>query len=98
MRAESLLAFIINPDHRLMVINNIGKSGGLARVLKFVTRLRIGKIHDESEVVHDFARTLISPARSRHRPPSRPWRRFQDCCRTRHGKNWCCAASWLPTG
>lgn len=62
VQAESLLAFIINPDHRLMVINNIGKSGGLARVLKFVLRLRIGKIHDENEVVHDFARTLIPPA------------------------------------
>lgn len=61
-QAESLLVFIINADHRLMVINNIGKSGGLARVLKFVLRLRVEKLTDENEVVHDFTRTLIPPA------------------------------------
>lgn len=58
-QAESLLAFIMNPDHRLMVINNIGKSGGLARLLKFVLRMRVEKLTEENEVVHDFVRTLI---------------------------------------
>jgi hypothetical protein len=61
-QAESLLVFIINTDHRLMVINNIGKSGGLARILKFVLRLRVEKLTDENEAVHDFVRTLIPPA------------------------------------
>lgn len=63
-QAESLLAFIMHPDHRLMVINNIGKSGGLARLLKFVLRLRVEKLTEENEVVHDFVRTLIPPQSS----------------------------------
>jgi len=66
LQSESLLAFIINQDHRLMVINNIGKSGGLARTLKFVLRLRVEKLTDENEVVHEFVRTLIPP------PPQAP--------------------------
>jgi len=61
LQAESLLAFILNPDHRLMVINNIGKSGGLARTVKFVLRLRAEKLPDENEVVHEFVRVLIPP-------------------------------------
>jgi hypothetical protein len=52
----------MNPDHRLMVINNIGKSGGLARLLKFVLRLRAEKLTEENEVVHEFVRTLLPPA------------------------------------
>lgn len=66
LQAESLLAFIINHDHRLMVINNIGKSGGLGRMLKFVLRLRVEKLTDENEVVHEFVRALIPP------PPQSP--------------------------
>jgi hypothetical protein len=61
-QAESLLGFVLNPDHRLMVINNVGKSGGLARILKFVLRLRLEKLTEENEVVHDFVRALIPPA------------------------------------
>ncbi len=64
LQAESLLAFIMNPDHRLMVINNIGKSGGLARLLKFVLRMRVEKLTEENEVVHEFVRTLIPPQSS----------------------------------
>jgi hypothetical protein len=66
LQAETLLAFIINHDHRLMVINNIGKSGGLARTLKFVLRLRAEKLLDENEVVHEFVRSLLPP------PPQPP--------------------------
>ena len=61
-QAESLLAFIISHDHRLMVINNIGKSGGLSRMLKFVLRLRVEKLTDENEVIHEFVRAIIPPA------------------------------------
>lgn len=67
-QAESLLAFIISNDHRLMVINNIGKSGGLARMLKFVLRLRVEKISDENEVIHEFVRAIIPP--SPQKPPA----------------------------
>ncbi len=61
-QAESLLAFIISHDHRLMVINNIGKSGGLLRMLKYVLRLRVEKLTDENEVIHEFVRAIIPPA------------------------------------
>ena len=67
-QAESLLAFIISHDHRLMVINNIGKSGGLARMLKFILRLRVEKLTDENEVVHEFVRAIIPP--SPQKPPA----------------------------
>src|SRR5437016_129784 len=29
--AEGLLAFVISPEHRLMIINNIGKAGGTGK-------------------------------------------------------------------
>ena len=70
-QAEGLLAFIISHDHRLMVINNIGKSGGLARTLKFILRLRVEKITDENEVVHEFVRSIIPPAAEKP-PTSKP--------------------------
>lgn len=66
VQVEGLLAFISHPDQRLMVINNMGKSGGLARRAKFILRLRVEKMTDENEVVHEFVRALI-PA-----PPAKP--------------------------
>jgi hypothetical protein len=57
--SEHLLAFIINPDHRLMVINNIGKGGGSARTLKFVLRLRAEKISDPDQLLVEFVKHLI---------------------------------------
>jgi hypothetical protein len=59
--AEALLAHIASPDHRLMVINNIGKGGGLAKTLRFVLRLRLSKTlgDDPEQVVADFIRHLI---------------------------------------
>ena len=44
--AEALLAFVVNPDHRLMIINNVGKGGGMAKTLKFILRLRAAKAAD----------------------------------------------------
>lgn len=65
---ETLLGYILNADHRLMVINNVGKAGGLARTLKFVLRLRAEKAPDQNpailnEVIPEFVRQLI-PASS----------------------------------
>jgi hypothetical protein len=57
--AEKLLAFVINPDHRHMVINNIGKGGGEGKTLKYVLRLRVDKTPDQDEVVPEFVRHLI---------------------------------------
>lgn len=63
-QAEDLLAFVISPDHRLMVVNNVGKGDGIARTLKYVLRLRIGKDleHDQvvqNEVIPELVKHLI---------------------------------------
>jgi len=59
-QAESLLAYIINPDHRYMVVNNIGKSGGSGRSLRYVLRLRSDRAPSPEELV-EFVKHLIPP-------------------------------------
>lgn len=69
--AEKFLAFIINFDHRVTVINNMGKSGGAGKSLKFVLRFRAEKAPTENqsilhEVMPEFVKHLLSP------PPKSP--------------------------
>jgi len=64
VQAEELLMHIVAPDHRLMVINNIGKGGGPGRTLKFVLRLRYDKVPDVDELVPEFVKHLIPPKHS----------------------------------
>ena len=64
LEVEGLLAFILSQDHRMMVINNIGKSGGAGRTLKYVLRLRAEKSAHENpsvlnEVIPDFVRHML---------------------------------------
>lgn len=59
VQVEKLLTHVVNPDHRLMVVNNVGKSGGLAKTLKFVLRLRAEKIPDLNQVVAEFVVHLL---------------------------------------
>lgn len=59
-QAEALLAFIINPDHRYMVVNNIGKGGGSGRSLRYVLRLRSDRAPNPDELV-EFVKHLIPP-------------------------------------
>jgi hypothetical protein len=66
VQVEALLPFVISPDHRLMIINNIGKSGGAGKTLKYVLRLRTERVDDLDHVVTEFVRHLI-PA-----PPEKP--------------------------
>jgi hypothetical protein len=68
-QAESLLAFVINPDHRLMAINNMGKGGGTAKTLKYVLKLRTPQIPDQGEVISDFVKHLIPPPAKTPPPP-----------------------------
>jgi len=68
-RAEGLLAFVISPDHRLMIVNNVGKGGGAGKTLKFVLRLRAEKVADLHHVVTEFVRHLIPPAPEKAPPP-----------------------------
>ncbi|NGO38988.1 hypothetical protein G4L39_06205 [Limisphaera ngatamarikiensis] len=58
-KAESLLALVLSPEHRLMIINNVGKAGGPARTLKFILRLRAPESTDLEVVVLDFVRHLL---------------------------------------
>ena len=59
--AEGLLEHIVNPDHRLMVINNIGKGGGAAKTLKYLLRLRVATASDTEadHVITEFIRHLV---------------------------------------
>ena len=95
VQAETLLAFIINPDHRLMVINNMGKSGGIARTLRYVLMLRIEKVPDLPGVIAEFVKHLIpkkapklevlTPALRMVRPETQRFlvRAIMDCDRIR---------------
>ncbi len=59
--AEDLLRFIINPDHRQMVINNLGKTDRAGKLLKHVMRLREAKPGelDTDHTVADFLRFVL---------------------------------------
>jgi len=63
-QAEGLLAFIVNPDHRLMVINNLGKGGGAGKTLKYVMRLRVDKASDPHHTIAEFLRHLVPPQKA----------------------------------
>lgn len=57
--AEGLLAFIINNDHRHMVVNNIGKAGELASTLKFVLKFRMDNLPQPGPIMHEFIKHLV---------------------------------------
>jgi hypothetical protein len=65
-QVEALSAFVINPDHWLMIVNNVGKGGGAGKTLKYVLRLRGERVAELNQVVTEFVRHLISP------PPETP--------------------------
>ncbi len=58
--AESLLAFIVSPDHRQAVVNNIGKGGGTAKTLKYVLALRAEKVPERDQVIAEFVKHFLS--------------------------------------
>jgi hypothetical protein len=64
--AEALLDFIINQDHRLSVISNTGKAGGLAKTIRYLMRFRCEKDPSQSprvlnELMPEFVRHLVTP-------------------------------------
>jgi hypothetical protein len=65
-QVEALLVFVISHDYRLMVVNNVGKSGGAEKTLKYVLRLRDQQVADLDSGVTEFVRHLIPP------PPESP--------------------------
>ena len=65
-QVEALSAFVINPDHWLMIVNNVGKGGGVGKTLKYVLRLRGERVAELNQVVTEFVRHMIPP------PPETP--------------------------
>ena len=59
LQVEALLAFVISQDHRLMVVNNVGKGGGGGKTLKYVLRLRGERVAGLDQVVTEFVRHLV---------------------------------------
>ena len=57
--AEELLAYIVKPDHRFSVINNMGKSGGTARSLRFVLTFRAGEFTQHDPLTAECIRHFI---------------------------------------
>jgi hypothetical protein len=57
--AEGLMAHVINPDHRQMIVNNVGKGSTAGKTLKYVLRLRSEKVPDLDHVVAEFVRHLV---------------------------------------
>lgn len=64
---EGLLAFVLNPDHRQMIVNNLGKAGGLARTFKFILKLRPDKVADLDQTAAEFVKHFLP---SSHKAPS----------------------------
>ena len=65
-QAEALLALIISPDHRQGVVYNFGKTGGLARTLRFILTFRALTFNEHDPATAEFLRQLLSlekPAR-----------------------------------
>ncbi|SPE51506.1 hypothetical protein SBV1_1340009 [Verrucomicrobia bacterium] len=63
---EHLISFVINPDHRQVIVNNIGKGGDAGKTLKYVLKLRSEKAADPDHVVAEFVKHLLpaSPAKA----------------------------------
>ncbi|HEV2210398.1 MAG TPA: hypothetical protein VG167_16610 [Verrucomicrobiae bacterium] len=58
-QAEEMLAHVVNPDHRQMIINNLGKTDPAARTLKFVLKLRTARLEEADAVIPEFIRHLV---------------------------------------
>ena len=69
VEAESLLAFVVNPDHRQMIVNNVGKGGGAGKTLRYVLALRAGKMPEWDELIEEFVKHLLPPRLDKAPPP-----------------------------
>ena len=61
VQAERLLAFVISPEHRQMIVNNIGKAAAGGKTLKFVLRLRTEKLPgpELDQEIAEFVKHLV---------------------------------------
>lgn len=59
-QAEDLLAYIIKPEHRHAVVNNMGKAGGLPRTLRFVLAFRAQTVTENDPATQEFLKHVVS--------------------------------------
>lgn len=57
--AEKLLAYIISEDQRKAVVNNIGKPGGLARILRYTLTFRMEELSDIDPLTVECIKQII---------------------------------------
>jgi hypothetical protein len=67
---ETLIGFVINPDHRQMIINNLGKTGGQAKTLKYVLKLRPEKVIEPDQTATEFVKHLLPTPPQKPPPPA----------------------------
>jgi hypothetical protein len=60
LQAEQLLSQVVNADYRQSVVNNFGKTEGIARSLRFVLTFRAAIFTEHDSVTGDFVRHLIA--------------------------------------
>ncbi|HZR17936.1 MAG TPA: hypothetical protein VFE51_11475 [Verrucomicrobiae bacterium] len=63
---EHLIGFVISSDHRHMIVNNLGKTGGQAKTLKYILKLRAEKVLEPDVVGPEFVKHLLP---SGQKPP-----------------------------
>jgi hypothetical protein len=66
-----LIGFVINPDQRQMIINNVGKSGGTAKTLKYVLKLRCDKVAELDQTILEFIKHVVPPSPQKLPTPER---------------------------
>ncbi len=66
---EGLLGFVITPDHRAMIVNNLGKTGGQAKTLKYVLKLRAEKVLEPDQIAAEFVKHLLPSSNQKAPPP-----------------------------
>jgi hypothetical protein len=59
-QAEALLAFIVNTDYRNAVVNNFGKSSGLAKTQRLVLTYRAASFNEHDPLTAEFVRHLLA--------------------------------------
>jgi hypothetical protein len=58
-QAENMLAFIVSANHRSAVVNNVGKGGGILRMLRYTLTFRLEKLADNDPLVVECVKHLI---------------------------------------
>ncbi len=61
VQAEGLMEFVVSPDHRQAILNNVGKGDEAGKTLKYVLKLRAEVVPELDQVITDFVKQIIPP-------------------------------------